>query len=173
MRDEHRQFLDDLVVSQALGDLVKQKEREIELGLTLFDLRTAAGMTQQALASLSGLQQSQISRWESEGIPTSTQMDTLLRAFGALGADLTLHFQPAQPAQVKVKVKNALSEGTELRSLRNALAKAIDGKTSRTTLSLQNGKKVIVQLAAASQADSERVLGTVVSRPAKSPSSAT
>jgi phosphoheptose isomerase len=100
-------------------------------------------------------------------------MDTLLRAFGALGADLTLHFQPPQPAQVKVKVKTSLSEGTELRSLRKALAKAMEGKTGRTTLSLQSGKKVVVQLVAASQADSSRIVGTVVSRQAESPSSAT
>lgn len=91
MKDEHRQFLRELVAGDGLDALVKQKEREIALGLTLYDLRSSAGLTQQALAKAASVQQSQISRWESDGIPASTQLDTIVRVFGALGADLSLH----------------------------------------------------------------------------------
>lgn len=100
--DSHRQHLKRLVKTRKLEHLVLQKDQELQLGLLLFDLRTKAKLTQQELAKRAGVQQAQVSRWEQEGIPSTTQLATLVRLFGALGRTFTLSFSASQSPIVKM-----------------------------------------------------------------------
>jgi transcriptional regulator with XRE-family HTH domain len=70
-------------------------EQDLAMGQLIYDLRTAAGLSQRALAERMGTTQSVISRLE-EGGGARNRLDTLARVAVALGRHLVVSF-PAEP----------------------------------------------------------------------------
>ena len=73
----------------------------LNIGLWLYSRRTALGLTQAELAKKSGIQQSDISRYEHSEI--SPSLETLMKLLGALDASLILK---ANQRKRKSPVKN-------------------------------------------------------------------
>lgn len=72
-------------------------EKDLALGQLIYDLRTAAGMSQRQLAERMGTTQSVISRME-EGGGARNRIDTLARVAIALDRHLVVSF-PAEPPE--------------------------------------------------------------------------
>ena len=75
-------------------------EHDLALGQLIYDLRTAAGLSQRELAERMGTTQSVISRLE-EGGGARNRIDTLARVAAALGRHLILSFPEKVPAKLK------------------------------------------------------------------------
>lgn len=78
-------------------------EQDLALGQLIYDLRTAAGLSQRELAERMGTTQSVISRLE-EGGGARNRIDTLARVATALERHLVVSF----PAKVPAKLKDAV-----------------------------------------------------------------
>ena len=78
-------------------------EHDIALGQLIYDLRTAAGLSQRALAERMGTTQSVSSRLE-EGGGAKNRLDTLARVAAALDRHLIVSF----PEKVPVRLKDAI-----------------------------------------------------------------
>lgn len=78
-------------------------EQDMALGQMIYDLRTAAGLSQRELAERMGTTQSVISRLE-EGGGARNRIDTLARVATALNRHLVISF----PEQVPVDLKDAV-----------------------------------------------------------------
>ena len=78
-------------------------EQDLALGQLIYDLRTAAGLSQRELAERMGTTQSVISRME-EGGGARNRIDTLARVALALGRHLVVSF----PDKVPKNLKNAV-----------------------------------------------------------------
>lgn len=81
-------------------------EQDLALGQLIYDLRTAAGLSQRELASRMGTTQSVISRLE-EGGGARNRIDTLARVATALGRHLVLSFPEEVPGDMKDSVQVA------------------------------------------------------------------
>lgn len=81
-------------------------EQDVALAQMIYDLRTAAGMSQQQLASAMGTTQSVISRLEGGG-GTGNRVDTLARLAVALGRHLVISFPERVPTDMKDAVQVA------------------------------------------------------------------
>ncbi|MDR1213470.1 MAG: helix-turn-helix domain-containing protein [Propionibacteriaceae bacterium] len=81
-------------------------EQDLDLGQLIYDLRTAAGLSQRELALRMGTTQSVISRLE-EGGGARNRMDTLARVATALGRHLIVSFPQQLPAELKDAVRVA------------------------------------------------------------------
>ncbi|MCU1455662.1 MAG: DNA-binding protein [Acidimicrobiales bacterium] len=81
-------------------------EQDLALGQLIYDLRTAAGLTQRALAERIGTTQSVISRLE-EGGSAKNRLDTLARVATALDRHLIVSFPEKVPAHMKDAVQVA------------------------------------------------------------------
>jgi transcriptional regulator with XRE-family HTH domain len=81
-------------------------EHDLALGQLIYDLRTAAGLSQRALAEKMGTTQSVISRLE-EGGGAKNRLDTLARVAKALGRHLIVSFPVKLPAHLKDAVQIA------------------------------------------------------------------
>jgi transcriptional regulator with XRE-family HTH domain len=81
-------------------------EADFELGQLIYDLRTEAGLSQQALAERMGTTQSVISRLE-EGGGARNRIDTLARVARALGRHLVVSFPTEVPERLEDAVKVA------------------------------------------------------------------
>jgi len=75
-------------------------EHDLALGQLIYDLRTAAGLSQRELASRMGTTQSVISRLE-EGGGARNRLDTLARVATALDRHLVVSFPEKVPARLK------------------------------------------------------------------------
>lgn len=78
-------------------------EHDLALGQLIYDLRTAAGLSQRELAERMGTTQSVISRLE-EGGGARNRIDTLARVATALDRHLVVSF----PQKVSAKLKDAV-----------------------------------------------------------------
>jgi ribosome-binding protein aMBF1 (putative translation factor) len=74
-------------------------EQDLALGQLIYDLRTAAGLSQRALAERMGTTQSVISRLE-EGGGAKSRLDTLARVATALNRHLIVSFPEKVPARL-------------------------------------------------------------------------
>lgn len=81
-------------------------EQDLALGQLIYDLRTAAGLSQRALAERMGTTQSVISRLE-EGGGAKNRIDTLARVAVALDRHLILSFPEEVPKRLKDAVQVA------------------------------------------------------------------
>ena len=81
-------------------------EHDLALGQLIHDLRTAAGLSQRALAERMGTTQSVISRLE-EGGGAKNRLDTLARVAKALDRHLIVSFPEKVPARLKDAVQVA------------------------------------------------------------------
>jgi len=81
-------------------------EQDLALGQLIYDLRTAAGLSQRALAERMGTTQSVISRLE-EGGGAKNRLDTLARVATALDRHLVVSFPEKVPARLKDAVQVA------------------------------------------------------------------
>jgi transcriptional regulator with XRE-family HTH domain len=81
-------------------------EQDLALGQLIYDLRTAAGLSQRALAARMGTTQSVISRLE-EGGGANNRLDTLARVAVALDRHLVLSFPEQLPSDLKDSVQVA------------------------------------------------------------------
>jgi ribosome-binding protein aMBF1 (putative translation factor) len=81
-------------------------EQDLALGKLIYDLRTAAGLSQRALAERMGTTQSVISRLE-EGGGARNRLDTLVRVAKALDRHLVVSFPDKVPARLKDAVQVA------------------------------------------------------------------
>ena len=81
-------------------------EQDLALGQLIYDLRTAAGLSQRALAERMGTTQSVISRLE-EGGGAKNRLDTLARVATALNRHLVVSFPEKVPARLKDGVQVA------------------------------------------------------------------
>jgi len=81
-------------------------EQDLALGQLIYDLRTAAGLSQRALAERMGTTQSVISRLE-EGGGAKNRLDTLARVAIALDRHLVVSFPEKVPARLKDAVQVA------------------------------------------------------------------
>jgi transcriptional regulator with XRE-family HTH domain len=81
-------------------------EHDLALGQLIYDLRTAAGLSQRELAERMGTTQSVISRLE-EGGGAKNRIDTLARVAEALGRHLIVSFPEKVPAKLKDAVQVA------------------------------------------------------------------
>lgn len=75
-------------------------EHDLALGQLIYDLRTAAGLSQRELAARMGTTQSVISRLE-EGGGARNRLDTLARVATALDRHLVVSFPEKVPARLK------------------------------------------------------------------------
>ena len=78
-------------------------DKDLALGQLIYDLRTAAGLSQRELAERMGTTQSVISRME-EGGGARNRLDTLARVASALDRHLVVSF----PEKVPTNMKNAV-----------------------------------------------------------------
>lgn len=78
-------------------------EQDLALGQLIYDLRSAAGLSQRELAERMGTTQSVISRLE-EGGGARNRIDTLARVATALDRHLVVSF----PEKVSAKLKDAV-----------------------------------------------------------------
>ena len=81
-------------------------EQDLALGQLIYDLRTAAGLSQRELAERMGTTQSVISRLE-EGGGARNRIDTLARVATALNRHLVVSFPESVPANLKDAVQVA------------------------------------------------------------------
>ncbi|MCU1356762.1 MAG: DNA-binding protein [Acidimicrobiales bacterium] len=81
-------------------------EHDLAMGQLIYDLRTAAGLSQRALAERMGTTQSVISRLE-EGGGARNRLDTLARVATALERHLIVSFPVKVPARMKDSVQVA------------------------------------------------------------------
>lgn len=81
-------------------------EHDLALGQLIYDLRTAAGLSQRELAERMGTTQSVISRLE-EGGGARNRLDTLARVAEALDRHLIVSFPEKVPAKLKDAVQVA------------------------------------------------------------------
>lgn len=81
-------------------------EQDFALGQLIYDLRTEAGLSQQALADRMGTTQSVISRLE-EGGGAKNRLDTLARVATALDRHLIVSFPEKVPTRLKDAVQVA------------------------------------------------------------------
>ncbi len=81
-------------------------EHVLAFGQLIYDLRTAAGLSQRALAERMGTTQSVISRLE-EGGGAKNRLDTLARVAEALDRHLIVSFPEKVPARLKDAVQVA------------------------------------------------------------------
>ena len=81
-------------------------EHDLALGQLIYDLRTAAGLSQRGLAERMGTTQSVISRLE-EGGGAHNRIDTLARVATALDRHLIVSFPEKVPAKLKDAVQVA------------------------------------------------------------------
>ena len=81
-------------------------EHDLALGQLIYDLRTAAGLSQRELAERMGTTQSVISRLE-EGGGARNRIDTLARVATALDRHLVVSFPEKVPAKLKDAVQVA------------------------------------------------------------------
>ena len=81
-------------------------EHDLALGQLIYDLRSAAGLSQRALAERMGTTQSVISRLE-EGGGAKNRLDTLARVAEALDRHLIVSFPEKVPARLKDAVQVA------------------------------------------------------------------
>lgn len=81
-------------------------EQDLALGQLIYDLRSAAGLSQRALAERMGTTQSVISRLE-EGGGAKNRIDTLARVAVALDRHLIVSFPNKVPARLKDAVQVA------------------------------------------------------------------
>ncbi len=81
-------------------------EQDLALGQLIYDLRTAAGISQRELADRMGTTQSVISRLE-EGGGARNRLDTLARVATALGRHLVVSFPEELPATMTDAVQVA------------------------------------------------------------------
>lgn len=81
-------------------------DQDLALGQLIYDLRTAAGLSQRALAERMGTTQSVISRLE-EGGGAKNRLDTLARVATALDRHLIVSFPEKVPARLKDAVQVA------------------------------------------------------------------
>jgi ribosome-binding protein aMBF1 (putative translation factor) len=81
-------------------------EHDLALGQLIYDLRTAAGLSQRGLAERMGTTQSVISRLE-EGGGARNRIDTLARVATALDRHLVVSFPEKVPAKLKDAVQVA------------------------------------------------------------------
>jgi len=81
-------------------------EKDLALGQLIYDLRSAAGLSQAALAKKMGTTQSVISRLE-EGGGARNRLDTLARVAIALDRHLIVSFPEKVPAHLKNAVQVA------------------------------------------------------------------
>jgi transcriptional regulator with XRE-family HTH domain len=81
-------------------------EHDLALGQLIYDLRTAAGLSQRELAVRMGTTQSVISRLE-EGGGARNRIDTLARVATALERHLIVSFPEKVPAKLKDAVQVA------------------------------------------------------------------
>jgi transcriptional regulator with XRE-family HTH domain len=81
-------------------------EQDLALGQLIYDLRTAAGLSQRELAERMGTTQSVISRLE-EGGGAKNRLDTLARVATALDRHLVVSFPEKVPARLKDAVQVA------------------------------------------------------------------
>jgi ribosome-binding protein aMBF1 (putative translation factor) len=81
-------------------------EHDLALGQLIYDLRTAAGLSQRALAERMGTTQSVISRLE-EGGGARNRLDTLARVATALDRHLVVSFPESIPSRMKNAVQVA------------------------------------------------------------------
>lgn len=81
-------------------------EQDLALGQLIYDLRTAAGLSQRALAERMGTTQSVISRLE-EGGGARNRLDTLARVATSLDRHLIVSFPEKVPARLKDAVQVA------------------------------------------------------------------
>jgi len=81
-------------------------EQDLALGQLIYDLRTAAGLSQRELAERMGTTQSVISRLE-EGGGARNRIDTLARVATALNRHLVVSFPEKLPADLKDAVQVA------------------------------------------------------------------
>ena len=79
-------------------------ERDLALGQLIYDLRTAAGLSQRALADRMGTRQSVISRLE-EGGGARNRLDTLARVATSLDRHLVISFPEKVPARLEDTVQ--------------------------------------------------------------------
>ena len=79
---------------------------DLALSQMIYDLRTAAGLSQRELAERMGTTQSVISRLE-EGGGAKNRIDTLARVAEALGRHLVVSFPEKVPARLKNAVQVA------------------------------------------------------------------
>ena len=80
--------------------------QDLALGQLIYDLRTAAGLSQRELAERMGTTQSVISRLE-EGGGAKNRLDTLARVATALDRHLVVSFPEKVPARLKDAVQVA------------------------------------------------------------------
>jgi transcriptional regulator with XRE-family HTH domain len=71
-------------------------QQDLDLGQLIYDMRTAAGLSQRELAARMGTTQSVISRLE-EGGGARNRIDTLARVATALGRHLVMSFPEHLP----------------------------------------------------------------------------
>ena len=83
--------------------LIAEVKRDLALAQLIYDLRTAAGFSQRALAEKMGTTQSVISRLEAGG-GAKNRLDTLIRLAEALDHRLIVAF----PEKVPVRLKDAV-----------------------------------------------------------------
>lgn len=81
-------------------------EHDLALGQLIYDLRTAAGLSQRELAARMGTTQSVISRLE-EGGGAKNRLDTLARVAEALDRHLIVSFPEKVPTRLKDAVQVA------------------------------------------------------------------
>lgn len=81
-------------------------EQDLALGQLIYDLRTAAGLSQRALAERMGTTQSVISRLE-EGGGARNRLDTLARVATALDRHLVVSFPEHVPTDLTDAVQVA------------------------------------------------------------------
>lgn len=81
-------------------------DQDLALGQLIYDLRTANGLSQRALAERMGTTQSVISRLE-EGGGAKNRLDTLARVATALNRHLVVSFPEKVPARIKDGVQVA------------------------------------------------------------------
>ena len=74
-------------------------EQDLALGQLIYDFRTQAGLSQNALAERMGTTQSVISRLE-EGGGANNRLDTLARVAAALGRHLVITFPEQVPTDI-------------------------------------------------------------------------
>ena len=94
-------------VKQRRGDVTDERRTEIDqdlaLGQLVYDMRTAAGLSQRELAARMGTTQSVISRME-EGGGARNRIDTLARLATALDRHLVLSF----PEEVNARAADSV-----------------------------------------------------------------
>jgi predicted XRE-type DNA-binding protein len=86
------------------GGIRARVEQDSALGQLIYDLRTAAGLSQREVAERMGTTQSVISRLE-EGGGARNRLDTLARLAAALDRHLVVSFPDRVPAKLKDAVQ--------------------------------------------------------------------